>query len=256
MNGPTVVLLHAFPLDARMWAYQVQVLTEAGWNVLVPDLPGFGAAPLLAGEPNLDAVAGALLEVLDERGIDRAVIGGISLGGYVAMALLRKRPEIFAAVICCDTKATADGDIARENRLKLAKAVTDSPAECGPILRAALLTGLLGQTTHEQRPAVVEQVSNWLDDADPLSVAWYQRAMAARPDSLAALGALQVPALVLWGEQDTLSPQPDQDAMLQVLRRGQEVRIAGAGHLSIVEQPAESSRAIADFIEGVRASFY
>ena len=106
--------------------------------------------------------------------------------------------------------------------------------------------------TGETRPEVVAQVSAWLDDAGPKAVAWYQQAMADRAESLTTLGALDIPVLILWGAEDTLSPEADQMAMLQVLRRGQEVKIAGAGHLSIVEQPAGTARAIKDFIAPVR----
>ncbi len=251
MSRPTVVLLHAFPFDARLWAPQVEVLAAAGWQVHVPNLPGSGGTELLLGAPSIDSVADAILADLDHRGIDRAVLGGISLGGYVAMAMLRKRPEIFAAAICCDTKASADTELARENRLRMAKAVTDSPQECGRILQQSMLTGLLGQVTRDTRPEVVEQVAGWLTDADPRTVAWYQQAMADRAGSLEVLGALDIPVLVLWGAEDTLSPETDQMAMLQVLRRGQEVKISGAGHLSIVEKTADTSLAITDFVAAV-----
>ena len=252
MSGPTVVLLHAFPFDARLWAPQAEMLAAAGWQVHIPNLPGFGGTELLLGSPSIDAVADAVLADLDNRGIDRAVLGGISLGGYVAMAMLRKRPEMFAAAICCDTKAGADTELARENRFRMAKAVTENPQECGRILQQSMLAGLLGQVTRDTRPEVVAQVSAWLDDAGPKAVAWYQQAMADRAESLTALGALNIPVLILWGTGDTLSPEADQIAMLQVLRRGQEVKIAGAGHLSIVEQPAGTARAIKDFIAPVR----
>ena len=251
MSGPTVVLLHAFPFDARLWAPQAEILAAAGWRVHVPNLPGFGGTELLLGAPSIDAVADAVLADLDNRGIDRAVLGGISLGGYVAMAMLRKRPEMFAAAICCDTKAGADTELARENRFRMAKAVTDNPQECGRILQQSMLAGLLGQVTRDTRPEVVAQVSAWLDDAGPKAVAWYQQAMADRAESFTTLGALDIPVLILWGTGDTLSPEADQIAMLQVLRRGQEVKIAGAGHLSILEQPAGTARAIMDFIAAV-----
>ncbi|MSO26508.1 MAG: alpha/beta fold hydrolase, partial [Candidatus Nanopelagicales bacterium] len=193
MSGPTVVLLHAFPFDARLWAPQGEVLAAAGWQVLLPNLPGFGGTDLLSGPSSIDSVADAILADLDHRGIDRAVLGGISLGGYITMAMLRKRPEIFAAAICCDTKASADTEIARENRFRMAKAVTENPEECGRILQQSMLPGLLAQVTHDTRPEVVAQVSGWLDDADPRTVAWYQQAMADRAESLTALGALEIP---------------------------------------------------------------
>lgn len=252
MSG-TLVLLHAFPLDHRMWAGQERAATEAGWRVIAPDLPGFGGTTLLAAEPSLDDVAAHLLSRLAEDGVEHAAIGGLSLGGYVAMALIRMatmagRAELFDAVILCDTKASADGPEAVRNRLRLAEAVTADQVDSGRILRQAVLPGLLGQTTHATRPEVVNVVGGWLDEARPETVAWYQRAMAARSDSYDALRSLQVPALVLWGAQDTLSPKAEQSAMLEALSRGQEAVIDGAGHLSAVEDPDAVSESLLQFL--------
>ena len=106
----SLVLLHAFPCDGRMWEPQAHAAVSLGWRVLVPDLPGFGASTLIDSEPDLAVVAAALITELEERGVDRCILGGVSLGGYVAMAVLRSRPDLVAAVLLCDTKATADSD--------------------------------------------------------------------------------------------------------------------------------------------------
>lgn len=248
MSTGVVVLLHAFPLDGRMWAAQADAVSAAGWDVLVPDLPGFGESDLLGEEPSLDAVARTVLDELDAQRVDRAVIAGLSLGGYVTMALSRLAPERIDAIMLCDTKAAADTDVARANRERLTQAVLDAPASTGRILRQSFLPGLLGATTFAVRPDVVTQVEAWLDDADPHTIAWYQRAMADRPASYDTLAALAVPALVLWGDEDALSPQADQQAMLDALRFGREARIASAGHLSAVEAPDAVNAAMTGFL--------
>lgn len=249
MSRGVVVLLHAFPCDGRMWAVQADALSAAGWDVVVPDLPGFGGSDLLDTEPNLDDVADVLLAELAAQGVERAVLAGLSLGGYLAMALLRKAPERFTAVLLCDTKASADADAAIANRHRLAQAVLDDPVNSGRILRQAVLPGLLGATSFATRPDVVATVESWLDDARPDTIAWYQRAMAARPDSFATLAALDVPCLVLWGQEDALSPQADQQAMLDSLRDGSAHVIAGCGHLSAVEDPDAVSAALVQFLD-------
>ena len=254
-SGQVAVLLHAFPCDGSMWSAQADALSAAGWDVLVPDLPGFGRSDLIDGAPSIDAVADTVLRQLAAQRIDRAVLGGLSLGGYVAMAMLRKAPAKFSAVLLCDTKASADGEQAIANRERLAEAVLAEPGDCGRILRESVLPGLLGATTFARRPAVVEEVTAWLDAARPATVAWYQRAMAARPESFDTLAALTVPTLVLWGEQDTLSPAADQRAMLDVLRRGTEHRVAESGHLSATECSADVSGAIVGFLESARPAF-
>lgn len=252
MSG-TLVLLHAFPLDHRMWAEQERAAAEAGWRVIAPDLPGFGGTSLLTAEPSLDAVAAHLLDRMAKDGVKHAVVAGLSLGGYVAMAMMRlatitDRPGFFDAVILCDTKASADGPEAVRNRIRLAEAVNAVGIDSGRILRQAILPGLLGQTTHSTRPEVVNLVGGWLDEARPETVAWYQRAMAARPDSHDTLRSLRVPTLVLWGSEDSLSPKTEQASMLDALSLGQEAVIDGVGHLSAVENPDAVSARLVNFL--------
>lgn len=249
----TVVLLHAFPLDHRMWADQVAGLAAAGHQVLALDLPGFGGTALPDVDPSLDVVAEAIAQRLADEGIDHAVLVGLSLGGYVVMAmirgaLMRARAESLDALILCDTKASADAPEAVSNRLRLADAVQADPGNCGRILRQAVLPGLFGQTTHANRPEVVDMVGGWLDQADPSSVAWYQRAMAARPDSHDLLRSLSAPALVLWGSEDALSPSAEQATMLAALGSARESVIEGVGHLSAVEDPAAVTAQLQEFL--------
>lgn len=243
-SGPPIVLLHAFPCDGRMWAPQAAALREAGWRVLVPDLPGFGGSDLLAGPPSVSAVADAVLSMLDERAVGPCALAGVSLGGYVAMGMLRARPGVASAIILCDTKATADGAAARENRERLARLCLESPGETARILEQAVLPGLLGETSRAIRPGVVARVRGWLGEAPADTIAWYQRAMADRLDSLGVLAAARVPALVVWGDEDTLSPASEQDAMMASLPDARLVTIAGAGHLANVEKPEEVTSAL------------
>ena len=250
-DGPAVVLLHAFPCDGRMWDGQATALRDAGFRVIVPDLPGFGESALLDTEVNLDVVADSVIGMLAERDLDRCVLGGISLGGYVAMAILRKRPDLAAALILCDTKATADGEAARANREHLAAMCVENPHRTGRILEQAVLAGLVGDTTRAERPQVLEQVRGWLYEARPETVAWYQRAMAVRPDSVSALTDCDAPVLILWGDEDTLSPRSEQDVMLAALANSELLVIPGAGHLSNVEDPGAVTSALRTFLHSL-----
>ena len=247
-DGPPVLLLHAFPCDGRMWLPQAEELADAGFGVIVPDLPGFGGSPLLDGPPSLAAVADILIEWLDGHGIERCVLGGVSLGGYVSMALLRVRPDLATRLLLCDTKATADAEPAREKRERLAQLCLAAPAETGRILEQAVLPGLLGDTTRASRPQVVSVVRGWLDEATAEAVAWYQRAMAARPDSMELLAGLEVPALVLFGDEDALSPASEQELMLAAMSQSRRVEVKGAGHLANVEIPTRVASEILGFL--------
>lgn len=253
-DGPVAVLLHAFPCDASMWLAQRAGLAAAGWRVVTPDLRGFGGSPLGDDEPSVDAMADDVLALLDRLAIDRCVLGGLSMGGYVTMAILRRRPEIVAGVVLADTKAGADTEQGRVGRERLASRVLADGAS-GPALREAVLPMLIGPTTVAERPQVVAQVEAYLEAASPAAVAWAQRAMAGRPDSLPTLARTTVPALVLWGEEDALSPRPDAEAMLQALPRGSGVELPAAGHLSALEVPDAVTAALREFIDPLRGPF-
>lgn len=250
-SGPAVVLLHAFPCTSAMWAPQARAISAAGLTAVTVDLPGFGHSPLPEGEPDLPDVAAAILAALDGLEISECVLGGISLGGYVTMAILQQRPEIARGVVLCDTKATADGEAARENRQRLARLAEGAPLDTARLLEQAVLPGLLGDTSRAERPDVVSAVRGWLGEARPASVAWYQRAMAKRPDSTEVLGGLAVPGLVVWGEEDTLSPMDEQQVMLDCLADGWLAVIEQAGHLTPVERPDAVSGVLVDFAMGV-----
>jgi pimeloyl-ACP methyl ester carboxylesterase len=251
-TGPVVVLLHAFPCNRSMWDGQVQGLVDAGWRVMAPDLPGFGDSALLAEPPSLTAVVEALVASLLERSVDRCVLVGLSVGGYLIMEWLRRHPEMVAGVVLCDTKASADTDEAAAGRLEMAAAVEHDPMSCSSTLRERLLPVIVGETTRSSRPEVVEVVANWMDAAEPASVAWYQRAMAVRPDSIATLSEAEMPALVLWGEEDAMAPREEQDAMVDALRDAGMFVIPRAGHLSAVENPPAVTLELAAFLMAVR----
>jgi pimeloyl-ACP methyl ester carboxylesterase len=251
-TGRPLLLLHAFPCDGTLWSDQARACREVGWRTLVPDLPGFGRSNLLPGEPRLDDVVDAVARAVQDIGLDQIVVGGVSLGGYVAMGLVRRHPSLVSALLLCDTKASADTADARAGRERLAGLCESEPDQTGRILNQAVLPGLLGSTTHEARPAVVERTRGYLDRADARTVAWYQRAMAQRPDSHAALEGWAGPALVLWGAEDVLSPDEDQERLLGALFGSRRARLPGVGHLAIIEDPDGATTEILAFLATLR----
>lgn len=224
-----IVLLHAFPVDHRLWDPQVEFLRNAGFDVAAPDLGGFGGSSL----PQAPALWEMAAPVV---GSQPAVYAGLSMGGYLLMEILRKAPERVAGAIFVDTKATADSDAARKGRFDVAHAMDHDPDLSE--LAETLLPNLLGTTTREQRPEVVETVRSWIAQAPPAAVANAQRSMADRPDSLPTLRTYEGPAAVVWGAEDTLSPKAEQELMLQAMPQAVGREIPGAGHLSAVEDPA------------------
>lgn len=234
------MLLHAFPLSSALFGPLLAAgIAEEPWRVITPDLRGFGASPLGDDEPSLSAMAGDVLALLDRLQIATAVVGGVSMGGYVTMEVLRHAPDRVDGVLLIDTKAGADTEQARTGRLAMAQAV----GEQGRRVLDPMLEGLLGATTRAERPDVVSLVSGWLDACEPAAVAWAQRAMAARPDSHQTLAESGVPGAVIVGDEDTLSPVAEASAMAADLGTTARV-VPAAGHLAVLEQPAQAAVAV------------
>ena len=244
----TLVLLHAFPLDATMYD---EVAASFEGDLLTPNLPGFGGEALVDDEPSLDAYAQAVVRDLDSRGIDRAVIGGTSMGGYTAMALYRLFPQRVAGLALIDTKATADAPAAAEGRLAMAEQMVQGQTTA-PLIEN-VLPKLLGATTFADRSDLVATVEGWVKGADPAAAAWAQRAMAARPDSLETLAQVSVPSLVVVGEEDVLSPPTDAAIMASALHGAVVVEIPGVGHLTPVEAPRYVAEALTELVQLVDA---
>ncbi|MFD1507457.1 alpha/beta hydrolase [Georgenia yuyongxinii] len=251
-DGVPLVLLHGFPLDAAMWDDVVAELADL--PVITVDAPGFGASPQpddvaravgRSAEPALETYADAVAAALHEVGVDRAVVAGLSMGGYAVLALAERHRGLLAGVGLLDTKASADDEAARANRLSVAATAESVGAEAvGP-----MLTQVLGATTQAERPEVVERMRAWLAAAPPAGIAWAQRAMAARPDRLFTLEDLGVPALVLRGAEDPSAPQDAANTMSAALADVEVVVVPHAGHMSAVEAPGPVAAALRGLYE-------
>src|SRR5829696_642933 len=243
--GTPLVLLHAFPLDGRMWAPQVEALAGT-YQVIVPDLRGFGAARDQAvEEAGMDLLADDVARLLDDRGLDRVVLGGLSLGGYVALAFLRRHAARVSGLVLLDTKATADGDQARGDRLAMVERVQAEGVGFGP---EAMLPKRLGETSREHRPELVEKVAALIREQTPAAIAGAQRGMAARSDATDVLGSIQVPTLVITGQEDAVTgPEVGRD-LAAAIPGARFLLVEEAGHLANVEQPEIVNEALLDFL--------
>ncbi|MEU0469916.1 alpha/beta fold hydrolase [Amycolatopsis sp. NPDC006131] len=238
-----LVLLHAFPVDARMWNPVRGGLTTRH-RLITPDQRGLGRTPLPGTdrEPSLDDAGRDVIALLDKLELEQVVLGGCSMGGYVTMAVLRAAPERVAGLVLIDTKATADAPEAAQARRDLAQRA-ESEGVTG-WLADAMLPNVLSVETRQTRPDVVETVRDLIDSQPPAGVAWAARAMANRPDSTELLAATDVPALVIVGEDDGLTPPDGAQAMAETLPSGELVVVPQAGHLTPLEAPAMVAEAI------------
>ncbi|MFE0464900.1 alpha/beta fold hydrolase [Kitasatospora sp. NPDC058965] len=244
--GTALLLLHAFPLNAAMWRGQLDgSLGQA--RVLAPDLPGFGAAAAPQGEPSLDAWADALAALLDRLGLARAVVGGLSMGGYLAMAFARRHGERVAGLLLADTKASTDAPAALANRERIAAAVL-ARQSVSLLLEERTEASLLGPEAGEELAAEVREL---IAAASPAGVAWAQRAMAGRQAGFETLAHLRVPAAVVVGQDDRLTPVPDAEELADALPDAELTVIPGAGHLAALEAPAAFNAAVTALLRRV-----
>jgi pimeloyl-ACP methyl ester carboxylesterase len=251
-DGEAVVLVHAFPLDGRMWTAQAATLRDR-FRVIIPDVLGFGPpgangrARSGVGEPqpSLDEAADGIATLLDELGVERAVLCGCSMGGYIAFAFLRRHPGRLRGLVLVDTKAAADTVEVRRARLVQAERVL---AEGVGFLPEALLPNVLGATSLATRAGVVEQVTRLILEQEPAAVARALRAMAARPDSSELLPAIAVPTLVVAGEEDVTTPAEGAQALAATIPGAKFAKIFSAGHLPSIEVPDELDRALLQFL--------
>jgi pimeloyl-ACP methyl ester carboxylesterase len=258
-GGTPLVLIPGFPLDRRMWD-DVATRLPAGVTVLAVDPPGLGRSPdgevvgaaLGVGPvPSLETSADAVAATLRAAGIRRVVVAGLSMGGYIAMALLERHPELVAGVALVDTRSTPDDDAGRANRLRVA----DSVLASGRLDELAGMPRTLLSPENQGRPDLVERVAGWIGEQRPLGVAWSQRAMAARPDRTTVLAACQVPAVVVVGEQDRITPVAAAEHMMDVLHDAADlVLVPHAGHLTSVEDPDAVAEALTELVRRVDGS--
>ena len=242
-----IVLLHGFPHDRGLWHAQVATHDDAlpGTRLLIPDLPGFGRSTPLASA-DMDGYADVIAAMLDQAAVERAVIAGLSMGGYIAFSFWRRHATRVRALMLIDTKAPADTDAAREKRREL---ITTVERDGVGAIVPALIAQQLGATTRETAPALVARVEVMLRRSPASGVIAALRALMQRIDSTPTLETITVPTLVLVGAEDTVTPVSDAIAMQSAIQGSRLVTIPGAGHLSPLEQPATVNAAIAEFLD-------
>lgn len=254
-QGAPVVLLHAFPVNRGMWEPQREELARR-YRVITPDFRGHGETGLpvrQAGLPEEDSTMERLAEdvrgLLDFLGLQRVVLGGLSMGGYASFAFYRRYPERVAALILADTRASADTEEGLRGREELA-AVAEKEGAAGVAER--MLPKLLGASTHANRPEVVAAVREMILTTSPAGIVRALQGMAARPAAFDLLPKVQCPTLVVVGEEDTLTLPTDSEALAKAIPGARLEVIPAAGHLSNLENPAAFNRALDAFLTQVR----
>ena len=242
--GWPMILIHAFPLNAEMWRPQLEQVPD-GWRFIAPDLPGFGRTPLrarAADGASVDDYAAEIGNLMDTLQLDDAVIAGLSMGGYIALAMYRLVPERFTGLVLADTRAQADTVEGRAARVRMREALAkDGAAAVADLMMPKLLS-------EQADAALVAHVRALIVDADPAGIDAAIVAMMGRPDSTPDLPRMSNATLVVAGGLDVITPVADAETMQREIPRSTLTVIAGAGHLANLEQPERFSRALSDFL--------
>jgi 3-oxoadipate enol-lactonase len=242
--GQPVVLLHGFPFNRTLWREQAEALKER-YRVITVDLRGHGETAATRDPATMEEMAGDVAALLDHLRIERVVLGGLSMGGYVALAFYRLFPERVGALILADTRAQADTD---EARLAREQTATRALAEGMHTIADAMLPKLLAPSTQEEHPEVVARVREMILNTDPQGAASALRGMAVRRDQTEFLREINCPTLIVVGNLDPITPLADAELMKREIRGSRLEVIAGAGHVSNIERPAEFNHALEDFL--------
>ena len=243
-QGQPLVLLHGFPLDSRIWLKQREALS-AKHQVITPDLRGFGQSAS-ATKFTLGELAEDVHALLVELKALPCVLGGLSMGGYVALEYVRKFPGDLKGLIVIDTKAEGDTPEGKQGRDKMIQLVREKGS---PAVAEAMMPKMLAPEAQKNRPAVARELRTIMEECAALTIEHALAAMRDRADHSGNLPSIAVPTLVVVGESDAITPPAKAQEMNQAIQRSQMAVIRGAGHMTPMEQPEQTTRAIADFLE-------
>jgi pimeloyl-ACP methyl ester carboxylesterase len=247
--GPVVVLLHGFPLSRAMWQEQLSGIGSI-YRVIAPDLRGHGNSPVPDGVYTMDAMADDVVELFETLEIaGPVVVGGLSMGGYVALSLVARYPTRVRALMLMDTRAGADTPEAAQGRDASAKAVL--AADSATPVVDAMLPRLFCKLTLEQHPERVEPMRAIMQRISPQGIAGALRGMACRPDRRGDLPKIAVPTLVLVGEEDVITPPAEAKAMAESIPNARLELIPHAGHMAPYENPSVANAAILRFLKSL-----
>jgi pimeloyl-ACP methyl ester carboxylesterase len=247
-GGSPVLLIHGFPLCRKMWSPQLEALTKAGYRVITPDLRGFGGSNAGDTAFSMDLFADDVVALMDHLGIEKAAIGGMSMGGYILLSLLDRYIERLSAAIFIVTRSAADDGPGKERRTALANAVVSGNPS---VLAEAFESVLFGPDVKEDKPELIYQVRQWMDMTCPEALVGGLTGMRDRRDYRAELGRFNIPALVIGGEKD-ICISPDFSKEIAAGLPDSRLHIMeGLGHVANMEAPDRFNDCLLSFLGNI-----
>lgn len=244
----TLLLVHGHPFNRSMWAPQLAAIPEAGWRVIAPDLRGYGQTTVVAGTTGLDVFADDLAALLDHVGVERVVIGGLSMGGQIAMEFCRRYAHRVRGVLLAATFPQPETEEGKRNR----RAMADRLVSEGMATYAEeVLAKMLAPRSIAALPSTAAQVSAMMRTTNPEGAAAALRGRAVRPAYESTLADLDVPALVVVGSADAYTTREDAERMRDLLRQSELVWLPGIGHMPNLEAPDAFNAAVRTLLNRV-----
>ncbi|MFI5206552.1 MAG: alpha/beta fold hydrolase [Gemmatimonadales bacterium] len=246
-DGPGLLFLHGFPFNRTIWKHQLSALS--GWRRIAPDLRGFGESDAPEGGYSMATYADDCAMLLDRLRLGKAVVVGLSMGGYIAFELLRRHPDRVAGLILCDTKAEPDSAEGAKGRDETA---TIARTKGSAAIADRMIPVVLGRTTLQTQPQLVQQVREMITRTPVAGIVGALEAMKTRADSSDLLRGITVPTLVVVGQEDAMGTPAQARAMASAIPSATMTTIEGAGHVPPLEAPTAVSRVFSEFLEAVR----
>ncbi len=244
-QGAPVVLLHPFPAHHELWLPAAQALSSR-YRLILPDLRGHGDSSAGDGPATMEKHASDVLRICDEENIGRAAFAGVSIGGYTMFEFWRRFRERVAVLALCNTRPQAETPDSRSARLQTAADVLERGTA---LFIDSMVPKLFGRTTISNRPDLVDAAKRMMQKMSPNAMSLVQKGMADRPDSVATLKTINVPALILAGDEDVATPLADAELMRRHISGVELKVIARAGHYAIFEQPEAAGDVLRKFLD-------
>jgi len=238
-----IIFVHAFPMNNRMWLEQVRFF-EKDYRVITYDNRGFGKSES-NGNYTMDSHADDAIEILEHLKIDKAVICGLSMGGYITLRALEKYPDKFEAALLCDTRSEADTNEAKVNRARQIKQIKSGDRKT--FVSSFVENGISPASL--KNPSIVNEINAIISEQSDFSICTALMTMAARADKTAFLDKLDIPVLIIVGEEDKLTPPENSISMNRHIKGSKLVTIPGAGHFTNIETPGLFNSAISEFLK-------
>ena len=242
-SGIPVAFIHGFPHNRSLWAPQVSGLLDRA-RCIAPDLRGFGDSSR-DGPFTIDQFADDVAVLLRTLGVSRAVVVGLSMGGYVAFSLWRRHRALVRGLVLADTRAGADTEEARSKRQALIEVARTRGSGA---VADGQITGMIGKTTREKRPGMIDEVHRLLESASVEGIVGALEAMMARVDSTPTLATIDVPTLVVVGSEDVLTPPSEAEILHEGIHNSRLEVIEQAGHVSNLERPAAFNHVLSEYL--------